>query len=311
RLNAFLQFLSGQLIRDSKAKITRANFNKAKDALDQAREILDGEQRKLAELSTQLKHDADSAKTQLNSSFQALKTRLEAVGETLIDNFASSVRNKVYTLIDDDISNDYFKGSLRDKIDAEQQKLSEKLPEALGKEVEGFQKDAEYIINRFESQAQELTAIYSKLGHTRLNDKFDFKLNIASGIKVAGLVGGLIGIGLGPFTGGASLWLLAVSGLTMLVSVGKALWSAFSSDYKKSQQRKSTDDNLRNITQQLRDSLLDGLKTSLSEMQQKIEQIEQALESPAKQADLQVQALNRSIHQLNALSRQIDNAGKR
>jgi len=97
----------------------------------------------------------------------------------------------------------------------------------------------------------------------------------------------------------------------MLVSIGKALWSAFSSDYKKSQQRKSTDDNLRNITQQLRDSLLDGLKTSLSEMQQKIEQIEQALESPAKQADLQVQALNRSIHQLNALSRQIDNAGKR
>lgn len=311
RLHAFLQFLSGQLIRDSKAKITRANFNKAKDALDQAREVLDGEQRKLAELSTQLKHDADSAKTQLNSSFQALKTRLEAGGETLIDNFASSVRNKVYALIDDDISNDYFKGSLRDKIDAEQQKLNERLPEALGKEVEGFQKDAEYIINRFESQAQELTAIYSKLGHTRLNEKFNFKIKIDNGIKVAGLLGGLIGIALAPFTGGASLWLMGLSGLTMLVSVGKALWSAFSSDYKKSQQRKSTDDNLRNITQQLRDSLLDGLKNALSEIQQKIDQIEQALESPAKQADTQVQALIRSAHQLNALSRQIDNAGKR
>ncbi|WP_301358489.1 DUF726 domain-containing protein [Stutzerimonas nitrititolerans] len=311
RLHAFLQFLSGQLIRDSKAKITRANFNKAKDALDQAREVLDGEQRKLAELSTQLKHDADSAKTQLNSSFQALKTRLEAGGETLIDNFASSVRNKVYALIDDDISNDYFKGSLRDKIDTEQQKLNERLPEALGKEVEGFQKDAEYIINRFESQAQELTAIYSKLGHTRLNEKFNFKIKIDNGIKVAGLLGGLIGIALAPFTGGASLWLMGLSGLTMLVSVGKALWSAFSSDYKKSQQRKSTDDNLRNITQQLRDSLLDGLKNALSEIQQKIDQIEQALESPAKQADTQVQALIRSVHQLNALSRQIDNAGKR
>ncbi|WP_313337951.1 DUF726 domain-containing protein [Stutzerimonas nitrititolerans] len=311
RLHAFLQFLSGQLIRDSKAKITRANFNKAKDVLDQAREVLDGEQRKLAELSTQLKHDADSAKIQLNSCFQALKTRLETAGETLIDNFSSSVRNKVYSLIDDDISNDYFKGSLRDKIDAEQQKLSERLPEALGKEVEGFQKDAEYIINRFESQAQELTAIYSKLGHTRLNEKFDFKIKIDNGIKVAGLLSGLIGIALAPFTGGASLWLMGVSGLTMLVSVGKALWSAFNTDYKKSQQRKSTDDNLRNITQQLRDSLLGGLKNALSEMQQKIDQIEQALESPAKQADTQVQVLVHSVHQLNALSRQIDNAGKR
>src|SRR5690606_33974152 len=183
--------------------------------------------------------------------------RLEAGGETLIDNFASSVRNKVYALIDDDISNNYFKGSLRDKIDTEQQKLNERLPEALGKEVEGFQKDAEYIINRFESQAQELTAIYSKLGHTRLNVKCNFKIKIDNGIKVAGLLGGLIGIALAPFAGGASVWLMGLSGLTMLVSVGKALWSAFSSDYKKSQQRKSTDDNLRNITQQLRDSLLD------------------------------------------------------
>ncbi len=91
----------------------------------------------------------------------------------------------------------------------------------------------------------------------------------------------------------------------------KALWGAFSTDYKKSQQRKSTDENLRNVTEQLRDSLRDGLDDALPKMQQIISQIEQAIEAPAKQAATQVQALAQSGNQLQALSHQIHNAGKR
>ncbi|MCQ4295954.1 DUF726 domain-containing protein [Pseudomonas stutzeri] len=311
RLQSFVQLLGSKLLTDAKAKITRANFNKAKEALDQTSRILNGEQRKLAELSERLDQDGDSAKSQLNSSFLALKQRMATEGETLIDNFASNVRNKVYALIEDDISSDYFKDSLRSKIDAEQTHLSGQLPKVLGKEVERFQKDAEDIIKRFESQAKELTAIYSKLGNTKLNDKFDFKIKIDNGIKVAGLVGGLIGLAMAPFTGGASLWLVGASALTVLVSFAKALWGAFSTDYKKSQQRKSTDENLRNVTEQLRDSLRDGLDDALPKMQQIISQIEQAIEAPAKQAATQVQALAQSGNQLQALSHQIHNAGKR
>lgn len=311
RLHGFVQLLKRQLLIDSKAKITHANFNKANEALNQASTTLDSVQRNLAELSEKLDQDGHSAKTQLNSSFLTLKQRMDASSETLIDNFASNVRNKLYALIDSDIDNDYFKDSLRDEIESEQKQLSKKLPSALGKEVERFQKDAEDIIKRFESQAEELTGIYSQLGNTKLNEKFDFKIDIDNGVKVAGLVSGLIGLALAPFTGGASLWLLGASAFTVLVSLAKALWSAFSTDYKKSQQRKSTDDNLRNITEQLRESLRDGLKDALPKMQHIISQIEQAIEAPAKQAAGQVQALVQSVHQLKALSRQIDNAGKR
>lgn len=308
-INAFLQLLNDHLLSDSEAKITRANFNKANEALNQVTQTLAGVQKTFDELSEKLDQEGASAKIQLGGSFKALKQRLESGGETLIDNFASKVRKKMYALIENDISNDYFKDALIDKIDAQQEQLSIELPDVMGKEVERFQKDAEDILKRFENHSDELTEIYRKLGTTRLNEKFDFKIKIDNGIKVAGLLGGLIGIALAPFTGGASLWIMGASALSALVSIGKALWSFISTDYKTSQQRKATDDNLHAITRQLRDSLREGLQSALPDMQHKISQLEEALEAPAKQTAVLTQLLSQSTDQLKVLSRQIVHAG--
>ena len=96
----------------------------------------------------------------------------------------------------------------------------------------------------------------------------------------------------------------------MFFSFTKAVWSFFDSDYKKSQQKKSVDDNLRSTTEQLRKSLRDALQGTLPEMKQKISQIEQAIDAPSKQTVVVVQTLSQSASQLNALSRQIETAGK-
>ncbi|WP_236201236.1 DUF726 domain-containing protein [Pseudomonas pseudonitroreducens] len=303
----FLKQLGEQLIHDGKAKITRANFNKAKETLNQANTTLVGVQRNFSELSEKLHQDGDSAKSQLNSSFKALKQRLESCGETLIDDFASKVRKQMYTLIESDISNDEFKDALQSKIDSQQKQLSKQLPETMGKEIERFQKDVEDILNRFEKQAHELNAIYAKLNSTQLNGKFNFKLDLDNGIKVGSLlvtIGGAIAAVLG--TGG---WILAIGLAGLVFSFAKAVWSFFDSDYQKSQQKKSVDENLRSISEQLRKSLRDALKGTLPEMQQKFSQLEQAIEAPSKQTVALVKTLSQSTSQLNALSRQIEIAG--
>lgn len=307
-VRAFLQLLDDQLLHDSQGKITRANFNKAKETLNLASSTLVGVQRNFAELSEKLHQDGESAKSQLNSSFKALKQRLESCGETLIDDFASKVRNQMYSLIESDISNEDFKDALQSKIDHQQKQLSHQLPEAMGKETERFQKDVEYILKRFEGQTRELNAIYAKLNSTQLNGKFNFKLHLDNGIKVGSLlltIGGTIAAVLG--TGG---WILAIGLAGLFFSFAKAVWSFFDTDYKKSQQKKSVDDNLRSTTEQLRKSLRDALQGTLPEMKQKINQIEQAIDAPAKQTVALVQTLSQSANQLNALSRQIETAGK-
>jgi energy-coupling factor transporter ATP-binding protein EcfA2 len=310
RVQAFLQLLGNKLIHNGDAKIIRANFNKANEALNHTTDTLSGIQKTLSALSQKLGEEEQSAKSQLGSSFQALKTRLESCGERLIDEFASSVRNGIYARIDDDISNDNFKQALEDLLETHQKRLSKKLPEAVNAEVGKFQAAAEDILARFEKHAQELTVSYGRLGSTRLNEHFNLNIKIDNGVKVAGLIGGLIGIALAPFTGGASLWVAGAAALSVLVSLAKAFWSALSSDYKKSQQREAAEKNVKSATEQLRDALRDSLKTALAEMQKTINQLDQALEAPAKQAAVQVVTLARSTLRLNKLSRQIETAGK-
>ncbi len=309
RLRAFLQMLSDRLILNGKAKIVRANFNKANDALNQTTTTLSGVQQTLSALSRKLSQEEQSAKSQLNSSFQALKKRLEACGETLIDDFASNVRNSVYKQIEANISNDTFKSTLTKELESQQALLGKQLPEAVNAEVGKFQKAAEAILKRFEEHAQELTASYAKLGSMRFNEHFKLNIKIDNGINVMGLLASLAGIAAAPFTGGASLWFVGASVLAALVSVSKALIGAFSSSYKMSQQRQALENNLRSAAEQLRETLHSSLAAALDDMQDTIEQLDLALEAPAKQAANQVDTLSRSTNRLKILSRQIEIAG--
>jgi len=263
----------------------------------------------LSALSEKLSQEEQSARSQLSNSFSALKKRLESCGETLIDSFASKVRNSIYTRIEEDISNDAFKSALTEEFETQQRQLSKQLPVAVNAEVRKFQKAAEDIVTRFEKHAQELTANYGKLGSMRFNQPFNLNIKIDNGVKVAGLLASLVGIAAAPFTGGASLWFVGASVLTALVSIGKALWSALSTDSKMSQQRQALDKNLRSATQQLRDMLRESLNIALNEMQGTIDQLDLALEAPAKQAANQVNTLSRSTIRLKTLSRQIEIAG--
>lgn len=312
RLRAFLYLLNGKLLEGCDAKITRANFHKAKDAVDQTVTALQALNVTFSQLLENLRVDGRSAQVQLKGSFKSLKKRLESAGETEIDQFVSRVRNAMYQRIDADIGNDAFKQAFRDTIDAQQQQLSDRLPGAIAKEVERFQKEAEDILARFEAQARELTGVYAKLGNTQLNSPFDLKIKIDNGIKVGSLLLGVAGtIAAAFFTGGTSLLVLAPALAGLALSAYKAVRSAFSADYRKSQQREAIDSNLRDATGELRTLLRNGLQTSLADMEKKIGVLEQVLEAPITQTAGLVQLLGRSIDQLTTLSRQIDNAGTR
>lgn len=308
RMREFIQLLDRQLLSNSKAKITRANINKAKEALDQTTEKLCTLQGTFTDLERKLDQSGKSAQSQLNSSFNALKQRLESCGENLINNFASAVRNKTYEIIESRISNDHFKDALRAQFQEKQEKLSKQLPSAMGAEIEKFQKDAEEIFKRFEEQARDLAETYSKLSKTKVHEPLDLDIKLDNGLKINSL--------LGLLAGGALLWLtpagwvvIAISVVTIAAGAYKAVRCFFSSDYKKAQQRKATDENLHNATKKLRHSLREALNKALPEMQQKISQLEQAIEAPAKQASVQAKILNRSVNQLKAISHQIGNAG--
>lgn len=310
RLPDFVHLLGSNLLKDAGNKINRSNLNKAGRVLDSTTDSINVAHQSFATLSEALRKDSDGAKAQLDSSFQSLNRRLEARGSALIDQFSSSVRNDVYARIDEDISDGDFKSELRTIMETCAKNLGLRLPETLGKEVEVFRKSAEDIIKRFEEQANELTGIYTQLDGTRLNSDFTFNIKIDSGINVVGLVAGIVGLVFAVATGGASLLLTIASASSVVLSIGKAVYKFFSTDYKKSQQRNATDENLRSACEQLRESLRQSLNDALPDMEKIIGQIKQALESPVRQAAAQARTLSHSASKMKALSLKIAKAGE-
>lgn len=309
RMRDFIQLLSEQLLSGSKQKITKANFHKANDAVNQTVNTLTDIKCKFDELTKSLCVDSNSAKAQLTGSVSSFKIRLGSCGDTLIQQFKSNVQNKMYEIIDNDIGNDEFKQKLKGYIESEQENLIKQLPQKMTVVIKGFQEDVEDILQRFEEQARELSDIYNKFNSIQLNGKFELKLNLDNGIQVGSLLLTFVGaIAAVLGTGG---WVLVLGLAGLVFSFAKSIWSAFDSDYKKAQQRKSTDENLRKITAQLSESLKTSLESVHSEMKPQIDLLEQALTAPAEQMKTLLQLLSQSTHQLQTLSTQIENLGSK
>jgi hypothetical protein len=102
---------------------------------------------------------------------------------------------------------------------------------------------------------------------------------------------------------------LAIGAVTVVVGAVKSVIGFFSSDYKKSQQRKTADSNLERITDKMRESLRESLGSALPQLEPKVEALKAALDMPAAQIGGIVKILAQSERQLKKLSHTIETAG--
>ena len=76
-----------------------------------------------------------------------------------------------------------------------------------------------------------------------------------------------------------------------------------------SQQRKSTDENLHKVMEQLKQSLADNLDNAISEMKSIVKDLDNALENPTKQAKRRHQMIQQASVRLKTLSNQVNALG--
>lgn len=283
-VKAFYQHLTRDLVTNVQAKIRSSNMNKVRLAVtDVCSQVKAIQLAQFAPLAQKLHEEAENACHQLHIAFTSLNSRLSNAGEQAIGTFEDAVRNRIYKRIDDDISNDDFKEALQQALESEQSALQEKLPAALDRHVEQFQKSVSEIVQRFEAHAKDLLAGYSQIGKARLAEDFRLNVHIDNGINVMGLLASLAG-------GAALFWtpvgwvLMSLGVATLLIGFAKAVWSFFDSNYKKGQQRKAADDNLESACEAIRNSFRQTFAQALPPLEEKTEQIRTALRQPALQA---------------------------
>lgn len=293
-MRAFIRMLSEKLLGNSAARIKAANFSQAKGRVDESNAKVRHIHEIFSTVAEQLEQDSENSCKQLRQSFSLFRHRLEALRTKLVDELVSSVRASVYSVIEQDISSDEFKSSLHSCITQQQEAFSEKLIKGIQQDVEIFQQDSKDILTRFEQYSQELLNSYGKLRAEKFNPAFDIKIKMDNGVNGWGLLAGLTGIALAPFTAGASFWVGGAAVLTSLISVGKALARFFSTSYKQSQQRKATNENLAVIRSLLQTDIDSALEGITPQMQKTIDQLEQALKTPGQQVASKAKILKRS-----------------
>jgi hypothetical protein len=308
-VSQFYELLTNNLVKDVKNKIRHANFTKAKKVIEKTTANIKAIQTNTYQpLSQKLETDAQSACDQLDLDLRGLKNTLESQGEKSIRNFSNTIRKKIYAQIEKEISNESFENKFKTYIKEEQLPLQENLHLVIQTELERFQSKIADIIEKHQQHAQELMTAYSKIQAGDLDTKFDLKIDIDNGLKWKNLIAPIIG-GAFMFWNPAGWVVLALSLSTILVSIGKAVISFFSSSYKMSQQRQSADKNLEEITDQMRIEMHKSLNDAFPILATKVDEIKLALEEPVKQVREILTTLEQSRQKLTTLSKTIEAEG--
>lgn len=306
----FLALLTEQLVSDSKAKITRSNFNKARTTVENIISELSYLQKEsYGRLAKQLQNDTANAHHLLDIALESLRNRLISQGENAVDEFRSRARKQIYSEIDDDISNDRFKDRLETSIKQQHEVLERTLPDIFKNELDTFKDEIEYTVQRFQKYAQDILATYVKIQKQKFDNDFEVKIDIDNGLKLTSLVATVVGSAL-MFWNPAGWLILAPALAGMVFAAYKAVRSFFSSSYKIAQQKQSADDNLNKIARNMKSRIEEGIDSVFPELEEKIEQLKLMLEEPTRQASQINKILINAITNLRSLSHRLAFSGE-
>lgn len=305
-----IQFLAGKISSDmvvsTKEKIRKSNFNKANDTVIQLKSnVLELNKIKFKPLFQKLEDQARDSISQLESATDSLKHNIESAVMSLIRKNRDALRKKIYKKIDDDISNDEFKTYLDEHIALAIHEVENQLPTEIKKQSSLFQQEAENIAEQFHEHVQEF------LEDASSTDEMNFRLNIKidNGVNTIGLVSSVISAALLFFVPGPGWIALIVGAIGILISAYKAVRSFFNSDYKKSQQRHSADENIDKIFRTIKTSYTSQLDEDMQKLTDSLSEIKKRFQLPTQQAELITSSLKDSARQLELLSLKIIKEG--
>ncbi len=179
--------------------------------------------------------------------------------------------------IDDGIEDDECKVMFTHELQKGMEKLVENIKKRSNECKERFIEEMKKDIEQFEERIKDSLIM---LDRTNIDSGFDFNFNIDSGINKIGLfssIGGLILLLTVPVLGGFALAAGIVLGA---IGVVKSVWSWFSSDYKKYQQKKEVDKNLDKVCEKITENMRNQLESYKKVISEKVESLKVGLNDP-------------------------------
>lgn len=275
----FCDFISRDICSDYKEKIRRANLKKIRASLEHGDimigEIKTGFQKAAIDLEQQLTF----TQQELDKICSTATSRIKSKCKDAVLNAKNNLRRGIYSDIDDDISNDDFKSSMERRVESVNDSLSERLQVAIEEQLISSTAEIDEAIKRFSKNSTEIMTINLSHGVDQAFSKFSLNFKMNNGINTIGLIsslGGAVMLASNP----AGWVLAAIGAVSLLFSAYKSVRSYFSSDYKKEQQRKSADDNIGRLFDEIESGLKKNTNKAGKELHAKIEEIKAHIKAP-------------------------------
>ncbi|PJK08130.1 hypothetical protein CO614_10880 [Lysobacteraceae bacterium NML120232] len=288
------------MLFDVEKKILRSNFNKANDAVSAFKSGIDVqvvERLKPLHLSL-IERNKDSV-SQVRSAVQAFCQGLGSDVSDVVEARKREVRKEIYDFIDLNVSNDDFKCRLESALEGEVESIGSDVGSRVVNRKEELKKKIERISEQY---AEHVGGVISDF-NLKAENRFGLNLNIASGIDywaIAGAVGS--GAALAFATGG---FYIAVAAIGIVVSLGKAVWSFFSDDYKMSQQKKEADKHIDAAFKKILESCNEGVASVYEQAREVASRVEDAYMMPLEQLKKIISLLQESAGRLETISMEI------
>lgn len=301
----FVEKLSSEIIVDYRNKIKRSNLNKACQTLDSSICDLKALSQKFKEDRKKVRDEVLNSQTRIMVLMEQFTGILDSLRGKILQAFQNEIRASLYNEIDKDISNDAFKRNLKNEMELQAQKLENKLRNSIELEANKF---GEELLNIVKRTSLHLNNIVNERSNSFNLQNFNLDIKIDNGLNLIGLVSsgvsvvtGIVLLATNPvgwtvtFVGGV----LAV--VVALIGVTKSVIGFFSSDYRKSQQRKETDNAIRKAANQIgneMENILNGIKNAMNE---EVEKVLMELQAPLKQYKSVIEVLEKAETELEAI----------
>ncbi|WP_313603404.1 hypothetical protein [Comamonas jiangduensis] len=307
QMDSFVQFLRNDLCNNYQQKIRFANEKKVRTCLDDGITQLQQASQEFAKAATKLKTQLQSATSQLDGLLGSTSQKLKSECHDELQQLQSSMRTDIYEFIEQDNSNDDFKGYLTDAIEELKTSVGASLEQRFAQVFNTFKAEAESIIQSNQKNVNEILqySINDPFSSLQLSFTTDFKMD--NGINVLALIsslGGAAALVWASFLASNPVgWTTAavLGAVGLVFSFYKAVRSFFSSEYKKEQQRKSTDENLKNIFSKLTQMLDGNLESASEKIAEALEQTKTQMRLPYEQSITTEQALSDIAQRITSL----------
>ncbi len=185
----------------------------------------------------------------------------------------------MYAHIDRDIEDDECKRKFEYELQQGMKELDRTIEGRIKKCEEQFSKDIKEYIGQFEERIKDSLEMLERIN---IDSNFDFSFNIDSGNKIGlfASIGGLVILGLVNFWNPMGWIELGLAGLLGLVGIVKSVWNRFSSDYKKSQQKKEVDKNLDKVCGIIEERVRNKIEDAKKGICEKVENLKAGLNDP-------------------------------